>query len=414
MKNPVLIGPFAQILPMSNMPMRGSLSDDQLEIIPEGGILIQKGKIVKTARYQELLRQLPMHTEKQEVRPGLVLLPGFVDPHTHIAFSGSRAGDFAKRLAGKTYLEIAASGGGIWNTVIETRKASSSVLVDHIVARGMHALASGVTTVEVKSGYGLDVKNEMKLLESIAAAGQRLDIELIPTCLAAHTLPRDFEGTRTAYLQYILEELVPLILGSELTKRMDIFVEQEAFLVEEARPYLSRLKQLGFDITIHGDQFTTGGSLLGIDLGAVSVDHLEVSGEREIKAFAKSKTVATVLPGASIGLGQAFAPVRRLLDAGSVVAFGSDWNPGSAPMGDLLTQVSILATFERLTMAEVLAGITYRAARALRLSGRGSILPGFAADFTAFPCHDYREIIYHQGQMKPVRVWKNGVDVWNR
>jgi imidazolonepropionase len=196
-----------------------------------------------------------------------------------------------------------------------------------------------------------------------------------------------------------------------LCTRIDAFVEKSAFSPEEIIPYLKKAKQFGFDLTIHADQFSCGGSQVAVALGARSADHLETSGEVEIQALAQSSTVAVALPGASIGLGMAFTPARKLLDQGAILAIASDWNPGSAPMGDLLAQASILATFEKLSTAEVLAGITFRAAAALGLTDRGKLTTGQFADFILFPTADYREILYQQGKMKPVEVWKKGEKV---
>jgi imidazolonepropionase len=202
-----------------------------------------------------------------------------------------------------------------------------------------------------------------------------------------------------------------VLQAENLCTRIDAFVEKSAFSPEEILPYLKKAQQMGFDLTIHADQFSCGGSQVAVTLGARSADHLEASGEVEIQALAQSSTVAVALPGASIGLGMAFTPARKLLDQGAILAIASDWNPGSAPMGDLLTQASILATFEKLSTAEVLAGITFRAAAALGLTDRGKLTIGQLADFILFPTADYREILYQQGKMKPVGVWKKGENV---
>jgi imidazolonepropionase len=221
-------------------------------------------------------------------------------------------------------------------------------------------------------------------------------------------LPKDFPGNQEAYLQMILLELVPHIKQYNLCKRFDIFIEDNAFGTEISGNYLMALKALGFDVTVHGDQFSTGGSKVAVDVGAISVDHLEVTGDKEIAYLAKSNTIATALPGASLGIGCAFTPARKLLDAGCTLAIASDWNPGSAPMGDLLTQASILAAYEKLSTAETLGAMTYRAAAALNLQDRGRLTKGMKADFIAFPTNDYRDILYHQGMMLPQKVWIDG------
>jgi len=331
-----------------------------------------------------------------------------VDCHTHLCFGGSRARDFGLRNAGKTYLEIAQAGGGIWDTVTQTRSLDQETLAGITAKHANRLLSEGVTSIEVKSGYGLSVTEELKLLRAIKEASSSTAADLIPSCLAAHLCPKDWKGSSSDYLTEIAEQLFPLLLKENLCTRIDAFVEKSAFSPEEITPYLERAKQLGFELTIHADQFSCGGSQVAVALGARSADHLEASGEAEIQALASSNTVAVALPGASIGLGMAFTPARKLLDQGAILAIASDWNPGSAPMGDLLAQASIIATFEKLSTAEVLAGITFRAAAALGLSDRGKLTSGQLADFILFPTADYREILYQQGKMKPEEVWKRG------
>jgi imidazolonepropionase len=200
----------------------------------------------------------------------------------------------------------------------------------------------------------------------------------------------------------------------QLTNRIDAFIEKSAFSAQQIAPYFKKAKEMGFDITVHADQFTPGGSKAAVDFGAMSADHLEASTGKEISLLADSDTIATALPGASIGLGCDFTPARRLLDAGGALAIASDHNPGSAPMGDLLAQASILGTFEKLTNAEVLAGITFRAAAALRLTDRGKLEVGFLADLAVFHSDNYQDILYNQGNLKPCMIWKNGELVFDR
>lgn len=407
MKNLKLIGPITQLLTLDKLPLKGALKDEQLEVISEAGILIEGEKILQVGNWERLKKEFP-GAEVIILEGEYVALPGLVDCHTHICFGGSRAKDFAMRNAGKSYLEIAESGGGIWDTVTQTRKLSLEELAERTVKNANRHLSEGVTTIEVKSGYGLSVDEELKMLRSIQLANQTTSADLIPTCLAAHMKPKDFEGSNSEYLKMIADELFPIINKENLTNRIDAFVEKSAFSPGEINPYFQKAKEMGFDLTVHADQFTTGGSEVAIKLGALSADHLEASGEKEINELAQSKTIAVALPGASIGLGCEFSPARKLLDQGGSLAIASDWNPGSAPMGDLLAQASILATFEKLSTAEVFAGITFRAAAALGLNDRGKIAPGYLADFILFPTSDYREILYQQGKLKPEMVWKRG------
>lgn len=401
-----LIGPFTQILPLTGLPQNGALPDDQLQIIPNGGVLTSNGRIVAVGDFEKLRKEYPAATVKQ-IQGEHVLLPGFIDCHTHICFGGNRAKDYALRIAGKSYLEIAQAGGGIWDSVTQTRAADEVVLVQSLAQRANRHLKEGVTTIEVKSGYGLSVKQELKQLRAINAASSFTLATLVPTCLAAHLKPKDFDGDEQAYLQYILNDLLPIVAAEKLSKRVDIFIEKSAFTPAAGLYYLQQAKAMGFDLTVHADQFTTGGSQVAVETGAVSADHLENSGDAEIKLLAQSATVAVALPGASLGLGMLYTPARKLLDEGASVAIASDWNPGSAPMGDLLMQAAVLSAAEKLTTLETFAALTTRAANALNLNDRGSLAFGHLADMQAYPCSDYREILYHQGRLKPTMVWKS-------
>jgi len=402
-----LIGPFKQILTLAGMPLKGRLRDDQLEIIVDAGVLVADGLIKAVGKFDQL-RSKYISVAIEEIEGEQVLLPGFIDCHTHICYGGNRAKDYALRIAGKTYLEIAKAGGGIWDTVTQTRLADEQSLLDGLLKRANHHLSEGVTTIEVKSGYGLNIEHELKQLRVIREAGKLTKADLVPTCLAAHMLPKDFDGDTDYYFAYLLQTLLPTIYNEKLSKRVDIFIEKSAFNPEDAAVYLTAAKYMRFDITVHADQFTTGGSAIAVDVGALSADHLEASKAKEIRLLAKSDTVAVVLPGASLGLGMPYASARKLLDAGANVAIASDWNPGSAPMGDLLLQASVMAAAEKLTTAEVFAGLTYRAAKALNLNDRGVIATGMMADMQAYSCADYREILYYQGKLKAGMVWKKG------
>nr|WP_299174842.1 imidazolonepropionase [uncultured Allomuricauda sp.] len=410
MSKPILIGPFTQLLPMSSLPLKGALTDQQLPIIENGGIVVSEGKIQKVGVFEALKSET---VDIYYVEGEQVCLPGFVDAHTHICFGGTRARDYAMRNAGISYLEIAKAGGGIWDTVTQTRKASQEELVKGILERSQRHLQHGITTIEVKSGYGLSVEEELKMLRAIKQANEKTEVDLIATCLAAHIKPKDWNGDNT-YLEEMASTLFPIIKSENLSNRVDAFVEESAFSSTEIVPYFEKAKEMGFDITVHADQFTPGGSEVAVRFGALSADHLEASTEKEIRLLAKSDVISMALPGASIGLGCDYTPARKILDAGGALAIASDHNPGSAPMGDLLTQASILGTFEKLANAEVLAGITFRASAALKLADRGVLQSGALADFMTFPTNDYQEITYHQGQLKPNTVWKNGRQVFKR
>ncbi|WP_261509994.1 imidazolonepropionase [Chryseobacterium paludis] len=403
-----LIGPFKQIITLSNLPLRGKLTDEQLEIIVDGGILID-GDIIQKIGNFEKLRSENQNITLEEVQGEQIVLPTFVDSHTHICFGGNRANDFAMRNAGKTYLEIAESGGGIWSSVLHTRNASEEDLLKTLLERINFLVSLGITTIEVKSGYGLDVENELKMLRMIQKAQRQTKATLVPTCLSAHLKPRDFEGSNKEYLEFIITEILPKVKEENLAKRVDIFIEKSAFQPEESKDFLLKTKQLGFEITVHADQFTPGSSRIAVEVGAQSADHLEATIDEDIEFIAHSNTVATALPGASLGLGEKFTPARKLLDAGAILAIASDWNPGSAPMGNLITQASILATYQKLTTAEVLAGITFRSAYALGLEDRGRLENGLKADFVTFRTDNFQNVLYNQGSLKAENVYINGV-----
>jgi len=334
-----LTTPFTQLLPLANLPVRGKLSDDQLQFIPNAGILTEDGKIIATGNFNDLLQETSgKGVAVHEIEGDAVCLPGFVDCHTHLLFAGSRAMDYAARNAGKTYQEIGAAGGGIKDTMAKTRAASDEKLTRSLKDRLDRHLRNGVTTVEVKSGYGLSVDQELRMLRIIKKTGDAHAADVISTCLAAHVIPPEI-GEEREWLRVVLEGIVPVVEAEQLASRFDIFVEGGAFTAEHGRPFLERLKSR------------------------------------------------------------------------ASLAIASDWNPGSAPMGDLLTQAAILGTFEKLATAEVLAGLTFRAAAALGLNDRGRLKPGQRADFITFPTADYREILYQQGQLKPNRTWKNGLPI---
>lgn len=405
-----LIGPFRQVVTLANLPLRGKLSDEQLEIIADGGILINNDKIQQVGNF-EILKSSNPNAELEIIEGEQIVLPAFVDSHTHICFGGNRANDFAMRNAGKTYLEIAENGGGIWSSVQHTRAASENELLETLLQRINFLVSLGITTIEVKSGYGLDAENELKMLRIIKKAQIHTKATLIPTCLSAHLKPRDFDGSNEEYLGYIINEILRKVKEENLAKRVDIFIEKSAFQPEESKDFLFKAKSLGFEITVHADQFTPGSSRIAVEVGAKSADHLEATIDEDIAFLAQSDTVATALPGASLGLGEKFTPARKLLDAGAIVAIASDWNPGSAPMGNLITQSSILATFEKLTTAEVLAGITFRSAFALGLEDRGKLTEGQKADFVCFKTNNFQNVLYNQGSLKAENVYIDGFKV---
>ena len=415
MKELILIGTLSQVITMTGIPLKGPVSDNQLQLIEDAGIFCEDGLVKSIDKYKKLLSELKdVDVQLIQLEGNHICLPGFVDSHTHICFGGSRARDYAMRNAGKTYLEISEEGGGIWDTVQQTRKATQKELVRGILKRAKQHLKNGVTTIEVKSGYGLSLEEELKMLKAIKEADNHYPLDFISTCLAAHMLPRDFNGSSSEYLSEISNQLFPILKKDKLANRVDAFIEKGAFNEADITPYLTKAVEMGFDITIHADQFSVGGSAVAVKFNALSADHLEASTSYEIELLAKSNVIATALPGASLGLGCNFTPARKILDAGGSLAIASDHNPGSAPMGDLLTQAAILGTMEKLTNAEVLAGITFRAAAALKLANRGKLQQGYFADFSLFHTSDFNEVLYNQGSFKPCMVFKKGKLIYDK
>jgi imidazolonepropionase len=386
---------------MNLLPTDGPIPDSALEVRSNAWVRIENGHIDGVGYYDELY--MPKFKTVQTKTPQ-VLLPGFIDAHTHLCYAGNRAADYALRLAGKSYKDVAEAGGGILSTVRQTRAAPKRQLVDLLKGRVEVAVSRGVTTCEVKSGYGLNVEDEIKLLEAIAEVNAKGPIDLVPTCLAAHTLPQEYTSAPD-YLNVIATQLLPVVKEKGLAKRVDIFVDDGGFSAADAKHYLKIAKELGFSVVLHADQFKRGGAHLAAQLKAVSADHLEVATEKDLADLKAAEVIPVALPGASLGLGIPFAPARKILDLGLPLAIASDWNPGTAPMGNLLAEAAILGAAEKLTSAETFAALTVRAARALQLIDRGRIAPGYLADMVAFPCSDWREILYNQGMMLPSHVY---------
>ena len=388
---------------MVNLPERGAISDNSLEIIDDGGVVIEDGKIIEVGDFLSLSKN---DLDVKEITYPCVLLPGFIDSHTHVCHYGNRSDEYAKRNSGISYQQILEEGGGIHNTMNSTSNSTDEQLTDDTLNRLKRHFQEGVLTCEVKSGYAPNLEDEVRMLRIINEIDSSNDIDLIPTCLAAHVTPKKYESSKK-YLDSIVNDLLPIIKEENLSNRVDIFIEEKAFSITEASNFLEKIKN-DFYITAHANQFTSGGLKVGVDNGAVSVDHLEVITDQEIDYLSKSDTTGVVLPGCSLGLGIPFAPARKLLDNNCKVSIASDWNPGSAPMGDLLMQASLLGSTEKLSNAEVLAGITCRAANALSLEDRGSLESGKIADMIGFKTNDFRDILYNQGKLKPSFICKRG------
>jgi len=340
-----------------------------------------------------------------------MVIPGLIDCHTHLCFGGWRADEFALRIGGASYQEIAARGGGISSTVTATRAASLGELRRKAGKILDAMLKLGVTTVECKSGYGLDMANELKLLEVYRLLDQSHAIDLVPTFLGAHTVPNEYRDDRKGYVRLVCEEMIPAIAREGLAKFCDAFVEQGAFTVAEARKILSVAAKHGLQIKIHADQLSEGGgAVLAAELRAVSAEHLEYVSSEGMEALAQSGTVAVSLPLASFYLGERYLPARKLLAAGVPVAVATDFNPGSAPSYHLPFAMTTACIHQGMTPQEVLNGATTVAARAISASERiGSLLPGFRADLAVIDTPSLNQWLYHFVPNACVKVLKNGV-----
>ncbi|MGH9163006.1 MAG: imidazolonepropionase [Vicinamibacteraceae bacterium] len=328
---------------------------------------------------------------------GRLVIPGLVDCHTHLAFAGSRAREIAERLRGASYVDIARAGGGIQRTVDETRAAPVADLAAGARAHVWVMAALGVTTVECKSGYGLDVDSELRLLDVYRQLDAEGPLRLVPTCLAAHVVPREHRGDRAAYLRLITDTLLPVVAERRLAQFCDVFVEESAFTVDEARVILTRARTLGLGVKLHADQLSEGGgAALAAEMGAVSADHLEQVSAEGVAKLAAAGVTAVSLPVAALYLRQPPMPARRLIDAGVPVAVATDFNPGTAPTHHLPLALLLACTMQHMTAEEALNGATIVAARAIGLEQEiGSLEEGKSADFAIIDAPDHVEWIYH-------------------
>jgi imidazolonepropionase len=363
---------------------------------------IQDGALVwegETIRWAGPRRELPPELAGADRLDagGRLVIPGLVDCHTHLAFGGWRAEEFEQRILGRSYLDIAAGGGGIARTMRLTREASQASLVERAAGFLREMVSLGVTTVECKSGYGLDRVHELALLQAYRTLAGAQPVRLVPTFLGAHVVPPEFQHDRAGYLALLIDDLLPHIARERLAAFCDVFVEQSAFTVDEARRLLRAARAAGLGAKLHADQLSQGGGAeLAAEVGAVSADHLECASEAGIAAMARAGVVAVSLPLASLYLGQAPVPARRWIEAGAAVAVATDFNPGSAPSYHLPFALTLACTLQRMTPAEALKGATVIAARAVGLEARvGSLEAGKAADFAVIDAPDVNQWLYH-------------------
>jgi imidazolonepropionase len=370
---------------------RGAAMRD-LTVIPDATMLVSGGMIHWVGPRAEA-----PGTAQEHDLGGVAVVPGLIDPHTHAVWAGDRLADFEARISGVPYEEIIARGGGIRSSMRTTGAASVEELVALARPRLRALRDSGATTIEVKSGYGLDFDAERRMLYAVRAL--QSEYGLVPTLLI-HVPPT---GGRAEYVQAVCHDLIPGVVREGLATAVDVFTEREAFTVDETRAVLQAARTHGLQTKLHADQFhAIGGTELACELGALSVDHLEASGPAQIAALAASNTVATILPGVTLHLGLPAAPGRALIDAGAAVAVGTDLNPGSSPVFSTQLALALAVRLCRLTPAEALTACTVNAAAALGLSDRGALTPGQRADFLALHSPDWRDLPYTLGA-NPIR-----------
>lgn len=330
---------------------------------------------------------------------GRLVTPGLIDPHTHAVFAGTREDEFELRNSGVTYAEIAAKGGGIRRSVAQVRSATLRQIKDRTRPALRRMLEHGTTTVEVKSGYGLTLKDELKLLQAAKELGEEGPIDVVATFLGAHEVPAEYQSDRAAYVRLLCDVMIPEVARKKLARWCDVFCEKGVFEVDDSRRILEAAKRAGLGVRLHAEEFATlGGAKLAADLGAASADHLMAIDDAGIDAMRQSGTVAVLLPGTTFFLGlPKYAPARRLIDAGVPVALATDYNPGSCYTENLQAIWTIAATQLRMTAGEILCASTANAAHALRLADRGRIAEGLRADLVLWNVDDPRMLTYHFG-----------------
>lgn len=387
-------------------------------VVPGAALALSEDRVLGWGPEAELLAALTAHPGFAAARRidagGNCVVPGWVDPHTHAVFGRTRQDEYERRIRGETYLQIAAAGGGIHASVRDLRARSEQELVDLTVPRLREMVRHGTTTVEIKSGYGLTLTDELKMLRAAGRAAGEVGIRLIRTCLAAHELPAEYADRRADYVRLVIDEILPRVAEEKLAERCDVFCEPSVFGLGETEAILTRAKELGLGLTVHADELEPlGGAALAARLGAQSADHLIVIDEAGRRALAAVDTVAVMLPGTVFTLGlDHYAPARAMVDQGCALALATDFNPGSCPILSMPLIQAIACTQMRLTPAEVLVAATLNAAWALGCADTvGSLAPGKQADFLILDGDDHRLVPYRGGHNPVARVFIGGVDI---
>jgi imidazolonepropionase len=386
----------------------------ELGIIEDAAMIVEDGRIVAAGAYSELRTKIPNDAVIIEAGCRCVT-PGFVDAHTHLVFDGNRAAEFEQRVAGATYQQIAAAGGGILRTVALTRAASEDDLL--VAARRYRdwMLRCGTTTIEAKSGYGLDHETELKQLRVIARLNKEGPASIVPTLLAAHTVPPEFAERRAEYIRFVAEELIPEAAKAGLAQFCDAFCDDHAFTVDECRTVLTAAKRHGLALRIHAEQFRAGtGAALAAELGAATADHLEMVTEDTLLKLRKAQVQPVLLPGSVFALSRTnYPPARTMVELGLAIVLATDFNPGSSPVPSMPFMLSLACLQMRLSPAEALSAAAINAAYSLGLGDRiGSLEPGKQADFLIHEFTDYRELAYFVAAPNRPQVFIAGNEVF--
>jgi imidazolonepropionase len=411
----MLVHSASQLITVSGPPQKGR-SLGQLGIIENGAVLIRDEIIAAVGNSREMLASYP--GEARFDANHHVVMPGFVDPHTHLPWAGDRAAEFELRLMGKSYLEIMAAGGGINSTVSTTRSCSDEMLLNETRQRGKALFKNGTTSAEAKSGYGLNLESELRLLDVLMALNDEGPLEIVPTFMGAHAFPGEYEKKPDEYVRLICDEMLPGLVKHWFLKHpdlalpfVDVFCDQGAFSHEQTEAIFIAASKLGFPLKVHADEFANlGGTRLAIQYGAISVDHLVKTSSQDIQALSKSTTVAVALPCTPFGLAhQEYTPAAEILAADAVLALASDLNPGTAWCGNMQFVIALACRYMRLTPAQAIVAATINAAAAIDRADRiGSLEPGKQADLLILTVSDYRHLAYQFGVNLVSHVIKKG------
>ena len=414
----MLIHSASQLLTITGEPQRGSNLGD-LGIIENGAVLIEEGIITAVGPSNEMCL---IYEDHERFDAGnRVVMPGFIDPHTHLIWAGDRANEFEMRLQGKSYMDIMAEGGGINSTVIQTRRASEQQLKKLAISRLQRMFEHGTTTAEAKTGYGLETDTEIKMLKVIVELNTETPVTVVPTFLGAHAVAPEFSDDSESYTNYVCQEMLPSLKKwwDSNHKRytlmqipfIDVFCERGAFSLAQSHRILKLALDLGFPIKIHADEFENlGGTSLAVDLGAASADHLVVTSDDDIQKLGQSNTVAVALPCTPFGLAEGqYTPARKILDAGGILAIATDMNPGTAWCENMQFAITLACRYMQLTPAQAIVASTLNAAAALNLSDKlGNLDPGKQADLIVLEVEDYRHLGYRFGTNLVHTVIKKG------